>query len=144
MKYRATIIMAAITFLLLPFVVHSEKSAVKDAEPPISTEAFHITRRDGVKSIAQLIREQSTGSPTPALSIKAFSVYVDAHAGDLTLANVQGFQPPGFELSIKAGDDKRVLTTRVAALKGIQALEFFPVKTDSVCNFLIVFEFYPD
>lgn len=110
---------------------------------PISTEAFHITKADGTLSIAELIRRQSTGSPTPNLSLAAFSIYVDAGAGDLVLARVEGFQPPGFQLTIKAGDDKRVLTTKIA-LKAPQALEFFPVKTDSTCNFLIVFEFYPD
>lgn len=112
------------------------------SETPISTEAFHITKADGVKSIAQLIREQSKGAPTPDLSISAIHFYVDPFNGDLIFPRVEDFQPEGFGWGVLAGQDKRILTTKVA-LRGIQALEFFPVKTDTVCNFLIVLEFYP-
>ena len=123
---------------------HDRGDRIRGEDVEVSTEAFHITAADGVKSIAQLIREQSTGSPTPAQSISSVHFIVDADGGDLTLARVEGGQPPGFQLTINAGQDKRFRVTRVP-LKGIEALEFFPVKTESrtPCNFLLILEFYP-
>jgi len=108
--------------------------------PIVSTEAFHITKADGTKSIAQLIREQSTGSPTPDKVITSIHILVDAFNGGLVFAPGQ---PAGFQLGIAAGQDKKFNVTRIS-LKGIHALEFFPVKTDDrACNFLLILEFDP-
>lgn len=105
------------------------------------SESIHITKADGVKPLSQLIREQSDIS-IPDQPISKFHFVVDSLHGTLIFPR-NDFQPEGFEMSIAAGDDKEFKIPRLQ-VNGAQALDFFLVKTDKVCNFVVYIEFYPN
>jgi hypothetical protein len=117
-------------------------SQANSAEPIISSEAFHITKRDGTKSIAQLIREQSTGTPTPDLPLKSFHFIVDGDHDALILERTPGAQPEGFQIAIRPGTDLKFTVSKLP-LNAPEALELFPLRTKGVTNVLILMEFYP-
>ena len=122
-----------------------DNATAASAPPPpgaiISSEAFHITRADGTKSLGRLIREQSTGTPTPDLPIKSFHFIVDAQGDDLILDRVEGAQPEGFQMAIAAGSDLKFNIPRLP-LNAPEALDQFPVRTDGVTNVLMFIELY--
>jgi hypothetical protein len=107
-----------------------------------STEAIHITSTDGTKSIAQLIREQSTGTPTPNQAIASMHFFVDPLNNSLIFTKVGPQNPPGFQWSMLPGQDKQFGVPKTTVL-GPQALENYLVRTNGTCNFLLIMEFYP-
>lgn len=109
--------------------------------PLISSEAFHITSADGEKSIAQLIREQSVGTPTPNRPIKSFHFIVDSMNDALILARNPAAHPAGFQLAVAPGDEIKFDVSKLP-INAPEALEQFPVRTDGICNFLMFIELY--
>lgn len=111
-----------------------------------ATEAIHLTKADGVKSIGQMIREQDPRG-WDALpdneTISALTFFVDPFNDALILPRVEAFMPPGFQLGVLPGQDKRLFTPR-NPLTPKQGLDLFLVQTRGVCNFLLIIEFYPN
>jgi hypothetical protein len=107
-----------------------------------STEAIHITAADGTKSIAQLIREQSTGTPTPNQAIASMHFYVDPLNNSLIFTKVGPQNPTGFQWAMLPGQDKQYAVPKTTVLAP-QALEQYLVRTSGTCNFLLIMEFYP-
>jgi hypothetical protein len=108
------------------------------------TESIRITKADGAKSLAQLIRELPPASASiPDQAIKSFYFIVSPFDDGLIFPNVEGFQPPGFSWGILPGQDKRFEIPEIE-LKGAEALNFFLVQSQGkACNFLLIIEFYP-
>ena len=106
------------------------------------TEAIHITAADGTKSIAQLIREQSTGTPTPNQAIASMHFYVDPLNNSLIFTKVGPQNPTGFQWAMLPGQDKQYAVPKTTVLAP-QALEQYLVRTSGTCNFLLIMEFYP-
>ena len=107
-----------------------------------STEAIHITAADGTKSIAQLIREQSVGTPTPSQAISKLHFFVDPLNNSLIFSRVGPQNPTGFQWAILPGQDKQFAVPKTTVL-ATQALEQYLVRTTGTCNFLLIIDFYP-
>jgi hypothetical protein len=108
-----------------------------------STEAIHITTADGTKSIGQLIREQSTGTPLPTnQAIASMHFFVDPLNNSLMFTKVGPQNPPGFQWAMLPGQDKQFAVPKTLVLAP-QALENYLVRTNGTCNFLLIMEFYP-
>jgi hypothetical protein len=108
-----------------------------------STEAIHITAADGTKSIAQLIREQSTGTPYPTnQAIASMHFYVDPLNNSLIFTKVGPQNPTGFQWAMLPGQDKQFAVPKTTVLAP-QALENYLVRTSGTSNFLLIIEFYP-
>lgn len=109
-----------------------------------ATEAIHLTKADGTKSIGQLIREQDPRGweALPDQGISGLQFFVDPFNDALTLPRVEQFMPPGFQWGILPGQDKRLFVPE-NPLSAKDGLDLFLVKTDRVCNFLLIIEFYP-
>lgn len=118
------------------------RASAQSTPVTVSSEAIHLTTADGTKSIAQLIREQSTGTPLPPKALASFHFLVDPFGNSLIFPRVEGFHPPGFQWAILPGQDKKFNVTQVP-LPAMEALEFFFVQTNGECNFLVLMEFYP-
>jgi len=108
-----------------------------------STEAIHITAADGTKSIGQLIREQSTGTPLPTnQAISSMHFFVDPLNNSLIFSRVGPQNPTGFQWAMLPGQDKQFAVPQTLVLAP-QALEQYLVRTTGTCNFLLIMEFYP-
>ena len=108
-----------------------------------STEAIHITTADGTKSIGQLIREQSTGTPLPTnQAIASMHFFVDPLNNSLIFSRVGPQNPTGFQWSMLPGQDKQIAVPKTLVLAP-QALEQYLVRTNGNSNFLLIMEFYP-
>lgn len=118
---------------------HDRKRSINGA-----TEAIHLTKADGAKSIGQLIREQDPRGweALPDQGISGLQFFVDPFNDALTLPRVEQFMPPGFQWGILPGQDKRLFVPE-NPLSARDGLDLFLVQTDSVCNFLLIIEFYP-
>jgi len=116
------------------------------AQTPVSvkasSEAIHITTADGTKSIAQLIREQSIGTPLPNQAISKFHFFVDPLNNSLIFSRVGAQNPTGFQWAILPGQDKQFSVPKTTVL-AMQALEQYLVRTNGTSNFLLFVEFYP-
>ena len=106
------------------------------------TEALRITAAEGTKSIAQLIREQSTGTPTPNQAIAGMHFFVDPLNNSLIFTKVGPQNPTGFQWSMLPGQDKEFEVPKTTVLAP-QAMEQYLVRTNGTCNFLLITEFYP-
>jgi hypothetical protein len=134
-------------FLLSMAAIYSvtwrqQASAQTTGGATASTEAIHITAADGTKSIAQLIREQSTGTPTPNQAIASMHFYVDPLNNSLIFTKVGPQNPTGFQWAMLPGQDKQYAVPKTTVLAP-QALEQYLVRTSGTCNFLLIMEFYP-
>jgi hypothetical protein len=107
-----------------------------------STEAIHILASEGTKSIAQLIREQSVGTPLPNQAIASFHFFVDPLNNSLIFSRVGPQNPTGFQWAILPGQDKKFAVPKTTVLAP-QALEQYLVRTTGTTNFLLILEFYP-
>jgi hypothetical protein len=107
------------------------------------TEAIHITAADGTKSIAQLIREQSTGTPLPTnQAIASMHFLVDPLNNALIFSKVGPQNPTGFQWAMLPGQDKEFAVPKTTVFAP-QAFEQYLVRTNGTCNFLLITEFYP-
>src|SRR5262245_19857513 len=117
------------------FATHELTDGVQSASTPqprppeliIISESITITRADGTKSLSQLIREQSTSTPTPDLQIKSFHFIVDAQHDALILDRNEGAQPEGFQIAIAPETDLKFNISKIP-LNAPEALELFPVR----------------
>jgi hypothetical protein len=91
-----------------------------------TTHAIHLTSADQTKSIGQLISEQHS-EPIPNQAICSFHFLVDPENNGLIFPRVEAFQPPGFQLGILPGDDKKINIPEIP-IKGEAALNLFFVK----------------
>jgi hypothetical protein len=107
------------------------------------TEALRITKAEGTKSIGQLIRELPPDSgPIPDQAIKSFHFFIDPFNDALIFPAVPNFQPDAFQWGILPGQDKFFTIPKIA-LTAPEGLNFYLVKTNGTCNFLLILEFYP-
>jgi hypothetical protein len=105
------------------------------------TQSLRITAAEGTKSIAQLLRDQTT-TVLPLKAISSFHFLVDASNNSLIFPRVEGFHPPGFQWAILPGQDKK-LDIPPYPLLAQEALEYYFVRTTGTSNFILVVEFYP-
>lgn len=106
----------------------------------VISESIHITKADGIKSLGQLIREQS-GIQIPDQPLLKIHFIVDPFNNALIFPR-NDFQPEGFQWGILPGQDKTLLVPELP-VSASQALDLSPAKTDGVCNFIVQFEFGP-
>jgi hypothetical protein len=138
--FLAAILVAIGVMLGLTFKGH--QASAQTTTVTIASEALHITVADGTKSIGQLIREQSTGTPLPAKPIASFHFLVDPFSHPLIFPRVEGFQPPGFQWAILPSQDKKFNIPRLPLLAS-EALDYYFVRSTGNCSFLLYMEFYP-
>lgn len=107
------------------------------------TESLRLTQADGIKSLGQLIREQSSIEiPNQAISVVRFSV--DPFSDALILPSVPQVQPPDFQWGVLPGQDREIKVAE-APFKAPEALDFSLAKSAGPkgCNFILTVEFYP-
>jgi len=147
--FLATVLIAVVIVFGYGWLMPSKDATAHDRNKPRSingaTEAIHLTSADGTKSIGQLIREQDPRGwdALPNQGISALHFFVDPFNDPLILPRVEQFMPPGFQLGILPGQDKRFFTPE-NPLSAKEGLDLSLVKTKSVCNFLLIIEFYPN
>lgn len=141
----AMIVLMAVLFGFVAWLAHIDQGSAKAQVVPQNgaTEAIHLTKADGVKSIGQLIREQhpSGWESLPDRGISSVFFFVDPFNDALILPRIEPFMPPGFQLGVLPGQDKKLFTPR-NPLTVRQGLDLYLVRTTGVCNFLLIVEFY--
>jgi hypothetical protein len=107
------------------------------------TESLRLTQAEGIKSLGQLIREQSSIEiPDQAISMVRFSV--DPFSDALILPSVPQVQPPDFQWGVLPGQDREIKVAE-APFNAPEALDFSLAKSAGPkgCNFILTVEFYP-
>jgi hypothetical protein len=125
------------------FTRHQASAQTTTQTPQVlkMTESIHLTAAQGTISLGQLIKEQSS-VVIPPKAIANFHFLVDPYNDALKFPTVVGFQPPGFQWAILPGQDKKFNVPQIPLLAP-DALNFYLVQTPTICNFIIVMEFYP-
>jgi hypothetical protein len=113
------------------------------SQPPlclsIGTEALHITKADGTKSLRQLIEEQSLGTPFGDRPLSNIHFIVDSANSGLTFTQI-GNTPPGFTLTLNPGQSK-MWDVPITSTPVMETLESYKVRSaGAVTNVLIIVE----
>ncbi len=123
-------------------VIFTRHQASAQTAPALKiTESIRLTSAQGVKSLGQLISEQSS-IVIPPKAIASFHFMVDPFSNSLQFPGVEGYQPPGFSWAILPAQDKKFNIPEIPLLAQ-DALNFYFVQTSGSCNFIVVIEFYP-
>lgn len=123
-------------------VIFTRHQASAQISPALKiTESIRLTSSQGVKSLGQLITEQS-GIVIPPKAIASFHFMVDPFSNSLQFPNVQGFQPPGFSWAILPAQDKKFNIPQIPILAP-EALNYYYLQSSGSTNFIVVIEFYP-